>query len=157
MQQKSNGYSLASVRVGEMKTILIAIMCLIGLSFTCSYAGNMENGLTAYDNGDYKTAHKFFLLEAEKGDARAQYYLGVMYHIGQGVLQDYKEAVKWWLLASDQGNAKAKCNLAEMYAAGVEIKQDLSTAKRLAKEGFDAGEKYCELVWDKYNLAHCCQ
>ncbi len=32
---------------GDMKKILIAIMCLIGLSCTCSYAGNMENGVAA--------------------------------------------------------------------------------------------------------------
>ncbi len=116
----------------------------------------MEDGVAAYDRGDYRTAHKFFLAEAEKGNAGAQYYLGVMYHVGQGVLQDYKEAAEWWMHASDLGNAKAMCDLAEMYAAGVEIKQDLPTAKRLAKQGFDAGEKYCEVVWDKYNLAKCC-
>ena len=135
-----------------MKKILIAITCLIGLTFTCSYAGNMEDGETAYNKGDYKTAYKFFLVEAERGNVRAQYYLGVMYHDGQGVLQDYKTAAKWWMKASDQGNARAMCNLAEMYAAGVEIPQDLPMAKKLAKEGFKAGEKYCEEVWDEYHL-----
>src|SRR5208283_996665 len=98
-----------------------------GLSFTCSYAGNIEDGVAAFDKGDYKTAYHFFLVEAEKGNARAQHYLGTMYHNGAGVLQDYNEAVKWWRLPADQGDATAKCNLAEMYAAGVGIKQDLAT------------------------------
>ena len=136
---------------GVMKKIS-AIMCLIGLSFTCSYAGNMENGKAAYDEGNYTTAYPFFLVEAEKGNVRAQHYLGTMYHNGQGVLQDYNEAAKWWKLAADQGDATAKCNLAEMYAAGVGIKKDLAAAKKYAKEGFDAGDKYCQELWDEYNL-----
>lgn len=136
------------------KSILIVIVCLVGLSISYSYAGNMEDGISAYGKGNYTTAYKFSLVEAENGNARAQHYLGTMYHEGQGVLQDYKEASKWWMLAADQGDAKAKCNLAEMYAAGVGIKKDLTKAKRLAKEGFDAGDKYCQELWDKYNLAN---
>ncbi|MDP6034817.1 MAG: Gfo/Idh/MocA family oxidoreductase, partial [Verrucomicrobiota bacterium] len=33
---------------------------------------------------------------AEKGDAKAQNNLGVMYDFGRGVKQDFKEAVKWY-------------------------------------------------------------
>ena len=37
------------------------------------------------------------LVDAEQGDAKAQYNLGLMYNNGKGVAQDqdYKEAVKW--------------------------------------------------------------
>lgn len=73
---------------------------------------------------------------------------------GHGVLQDYKEAVKWFRLAAEQGNAMAKCNLAELYAAGKGVSKNYSEAKRLAKEGFEAGEEYCNKVWTKYNLAN---
>jgi TPR repeat protein len=114
----------------------------------------MEDGIAAYDKGNYTTAYKFFSVEAEKGNARAQHYLGVMFHNGQGVLQDYNEAAKWWRLAADQGDTTAKCNLAEMYAVGVGIKKDLAAAKKFAKEGFDAGDKYCQELWDEYNLAN---
>jgi len=41
--------------------------------------------------------------QANNGDARAQYNLGIMYKKGQGVEKDYKEAVKWFELAADQG------------------------------------------------------
>ena len=34
---------------------------------------------------------------AKKGDAQAQYDLGVMYQFGKGVAQDFTEAVKWFL------------------------------------------------------------
>ena len=46
-----------------------------------------------YDNGqgvlqDYKTAAKWYILSAEQGNAEAQYNLGVMYALGQGVIED---------------------------------------------------------------------
>ncbi len=76
-----------------------------------------------------------------------------MYAEGRGVSQNYKEAVKWYKLASEHGFAAAKCDLSDMYAKGSGIKKDLVTAKRLAKEGFEAGVQYCEEVWKEYNLA----
>jgi TPR repeat protein len=39
---------------------------------------------------------------AERGDATAQYNLGVMYDIGRGVVQDYVEAHKWYNLAASR-------------------------------------------------------
>lgn len=41
--------------------------------------------------------------DAEKGIAKAQYTLGVMYTRGLGVPQDQKEAIKWYRLAAKQG------------------------------------------------------
>jgi TPR repeat protein len=38
---------------------------------------------------------------AEKGDARAQYLIGVKYDFGNGVLEDDKEAVKWYRKAAE--------------------------------------------------------
>lgn len=104
---------------------------------------------------DYKEAIKWWRLAAEQGHAAAQYILGSIYANGDGVLPDYKEAVKWWRLAAEQGVVLAKCHLAEMYAAGLGIRTDLTTAKRLAGEGFDAGEQYCEKVlWYLYDSAN---
>ena len=65
-----------------MKKILIAIMCLLGLSISYSYAGNLEDADSAYKKGDYKTAFNLFLIEATRGNARAQNNLGNMYVSG---------------------------------------------------------------------------
>ena len=48
---------------------------------------------------------------AEKGDADAQFNLGLMYHKGQGVPQDDAESVKWYRKAAEQGNVYAQRNL----------------------------------------------
>jgi len=54
---------------------------------------------------------KLFRQAADKGNAQAQYNLGIMYKNGQGVKRDDKEAVKWFQRAADQGHAKAQSNL----------------------------------------------
>jgi TPR repeat protein len=45
---------------------------------------------------------------AQSGDANAQYWLGVMYHNGQGVPQDYAQAISWFRKAAAQGDADAQ-------------------------------------------------
>jgi len=61
--------------------------------------------------------------KAEKGDAIAQFNLGVSYANGQGVPQDRAEAVKWYRKAADQGDANAQCNLGGCYATGQGVTQ----------------------------------
>ena len=46
--------------------------------------------------------------QAEKGDAKAQFVLGLKYDTGKGVPQDYAEAAKWYRKAKDQGVASAQ-------------------------------------------------
>ena len=45
---------------------------------------------------------------AEKGDAKAQYNLGLMYAFGEGVLEDHVTAYAWLNLAPANGNPTAK-------------------------------------------------
>ena len=63
-------------------------------------------------------------LQAEQGDAFAQYSLGVRYAFGQGVPQDDAEAVKWYRLSADQGNATAQNNLGVSYSNGQGVLKD---------------------------------
>lgn len=61
---------------------------------------------------------------ADQGNANAQYFLGVMYDGGWGVLQDYAAAASWYQKAADQGNANAQHNLAVMYSIGRGVPQN---------------------------------
>ena len=45
-------------------------------------------------------------LEAEKGNASAQFNLGVMYFNGRGVPQDYVQAHKWLNLVASRSNTE---------------------------------------------------
>ena len=68
---------------------------------TLSFGANFYDGLNAAEKGDYKTAFTIFEDLAKKGDAKAQYNLGIMYENGQGVKQDYKKAKEWFGKACD--------------------------------------------------------
>jgi TPR repeat protein len=91
---------------------------LIGMTLTFSggvvRAGPLEDGNAAYQRGDYATTLRLFQPLAEQGNAFAQYNLGLMYALGQGVQRNDSEAVKWYRLAAGQGFAEAQTYLGFM-------------------------------------------
>lgn len=66
---------------------------------------------------------KVQLTMAEKGDSRAQYFLGEMHEQGLGTKQDVEEAFKWYAKAAEQGDPWAKRKLANRKEIMDEIKQ----------------------------------
>ena len=62
--------------------------------------------------------------KAEKGDAEAQYSLGVRYDNGDGVAKDEIEAVKWYRKAAEQNYASAQYNLGLCYYNGQGVAKD---------------------------------
>jgi hypothetical protein len=85
---------------------------------------DFQTGSAAYKSGVYATALRIWTPLAEQGYAGAQYNLGQMYRLGQGVPQDYKTAVKWYKLAAERGNSGAQTNLGWMYSNGQGVIQD---------------------------------
>jgi uncharacterized protein len=77
---------------------------------------------------DYPEAEKLFRLAADKGHARAQIALCVIYQDGERVPQDYSEARKWYRLAADHGDAVAQFALGTMEANGQGAPKDLVSA-----------------------------
>jgi hypothetical protein len=67
-----------------------------------------EEGYRAANKGAYALAFKEFKDAAEKGDARAQYSLAVMYNDGIGVKKNPAEAMVWFRKAAAQGHPMAK-------------------------------------------------
>lgn len=65
---------------------------------------------------------------ALKGEAEAQFRVGLMYHGGKGVAQDYAQAAEWYRKGAEQGHAKAQNNLAVLYAQGQGVPQDYVAA-----------------------------
>jgi TPR repeat protein len=62
--------------------------------------------------------HAEWKQQAEAGDAKGQYLLGVMYAIGDGVPKDAAKAAEWQQKAAAQGNADAQYILGFMYGEG---------------------------------------
>ena len=61
---------------------------------------------------------------ASKGEAAAQFSLGLAYATGQNVAQDYDEAVVWYRKAAEQGNVRAETILGLSYQNGQGLPQD---------------------------------
>ena len=78
--------------------------------------------------------------QAERGDAVAQYNLGVMYAEGRGVPLDDTEAVRWYRLAAEQGDIVAQANLGLMYAEGRGVPLDDAEAVRWYRLAAEQGD-----------------
>ena len=65
---------------------------------------------------------------AEKGDAEAQYEIGMMYRKGEGVEADLKEAFKWTRKAAEQDQPLAQYELGWMYDYGEGVEKDIVMA-----------------------------
>jgi len=104
-----------------------------------------------------RSAHKCFLLfvlicgaaiaaeativeRAQKGEASAQFDLGVMYANGIDVPKDNSEAMKWYRKAAEQGFALAQACLGLMYGNGDGVAKDSTEAvkwyRKAAEQGF---------------------
>ncbi len=122
---------------------LIAALCGgFTLGLTAPAWAGFDEGVAAYNRGDFATAIREWRPLAEQGNAKAQYNLGFMYRNGQGVPQDDAEAVKWYRKAAEQGNAKAQNDLGFMYSKGKGVPQDYVQAHmwyNLAASSFPLG------------------
>ena len=74
-------------------------------------AGSADAGVAAYGRGDYPAALSVFRPRAENGDATAQFYLGYMYMLGDGLTQDYRLAKSWCQKAADQNSLTGQDNV----------------------------------------------
>jgi uncharacterized protein len=69
--------------------------------------------------------------KAEKGDAEAQLYLGLVYFNGKIAPQSIPKSVEWLQKSADQGNVQAAKSLAESYDTGYKgaVKDDTIAVK----------------------------
>lgn len=125
--------------------ILVSLALLLSLFISqVSFAFEVDEGVKAYDAGDYNKAYRLFLIEAPKGNAKAQRYLGVMYRDGEGISQDYKEAMKWFKLSAEQGNSDAQIDLGFMYHKGQGVAQNYKEAVKWNKLAADQGNRIAQ-------------
>ena len=116
-------------------------LCLMAVALATAPAfSDWDEGVSAYNFGDYATALHEWKPLAEQGDSRAQFFLGLMYYNGKGVPQDYKEAVKWFSLSAEQGDSEAQFNLGIMYDEGQGVPQDYKEAVKWWKLSAEQGD-----------------
>lgn len=99
----------------------------------------LQEGIDAYEKGDYPAALKEFKPLADSGNASAQSAIGFMYAKGQGAPQDHKAAMAWYLKAANQGAADAQAFLGAMYNEGQGVPQDYKKAAMWYRKAAEQG------------------
>src|SRR5665213_1606188 len=100
-----------------------------------------QKGESYYDGRntpqDCVEAAKWFRMAAEKGHAKAQYWLGWLYHDGRGgITQDWTEAAKWYREAASQGNADAQYALGIYFGDIVNDTEKVEWLRKAAEQGY---------------------
>jgi TPR repeat protein len=100
---------------------------------------DIEAGRAAYKQGDYAAALREWRPLAEQDHLEAQYHLGVMYLMGQGVSQSTAEADKWLRKAAWEGHALAQDCLGVGRGMGHKA---LGRLRKVAKQGDPVAQYY---------------
>src|SRR4051794_34637440 len=99
----------------KQRAIVIGAVATVELLGACAaFAGPWEDGMAAYNRGDYVPAVRVFRALAEQGNAKAQNALGTMFRNGKGVPKNSLRAHMWFSFAAARGDAKAKTELREV-------------------------------------------
>jgi TPR repeat protein len=127
----------------KQRTIVIgAVVAAQLLGARAAFAGPWEDGMAAYNRGDYVPAIRVFRNLAEQGNAKAQNVLGVMFRKGEGVPKNPVRAHMWFSFAAKRGDAKAKAELREVSRAMTA--QEISQAEVMAQACEASGYRQCE-------------
>ncbi len=86
--------------------------------------------------------------DAEGGDPRSQFELGLRYADGTGVKKSPKEAAKWMLRAAQAGLPPAQYRMGVLYERGLGVPRDLGQAQIWYERAANAGNRKA-----MYNLA----
>jgi TPR repeat protein len=124
------------VRVGAL---IVAAQIVSSLA---AIAGPWEDGMAAYNRGDYVPASRVFRSLAEQGNAKAQTVLGLMYRRGEGVSRNSVRAFLWFSRAAARGDAMAKTELRGLSQAMTP--EELSQARGMAQACEASNYRTCE-------------
>ena len=107
---------------------------------TTSAQDAFHRGGEALGRKDYPTALAWFRKAADQGFAKAQYNLGLMYELGDGVARDYAQAMIWYRKAADQGLATAQYEIGHLYNGGHGVARDYAQAMIWYRKAADQGD-----------------
>jgi uncharacterized protein len=134
-------YDHAMTRSCPVSLKLFACMALLVVISTrlAIAASSFEQGLAAYELGDFSAAHKAWQPLAKTGDAAAQHNLAVMYDHGQGVGEDDATALHWYRRAAENGHAASQYTLGLLFSKDHGVERDMRQALVWYKEAANQG------------------
>jgi TPR repeat protein len=140
-ERVNNGSNFQAGRRMKQRTIVIgAVVIAQLLGALAAFAGPWEDGMAAYNRGDYVPAIRVFRTLAEQGNVKAQNALGA--RKGEGVPKNSVRAHMWFSFAAARGDAKAKAELREMSATMT--REQIWQAEEMAKACEASNYRACE-------------
>jgi TPR repeat protein len=127
--------------IGGLAAALI-LSCVSGALISSAQAGPWEDGMAAYNRGDYVPAIRLFRPLAEQGNAKAQSVIGIMYRKGEGVAKSSARAFMWFSLAAKRGDPRAKAELRQLSEAMTAA--ELSQARDMMQACEASNYRSCE-------------
>jgi hypothetical protein len=124
------------------KRIFASAIVAAQLTGSAAAAGPWEDGMAAYNRGDYLPAVRLFRPLAEQGNAKAQKVLGVMFRKGEGVPKSAVRARMWFGLAAKRGDTGAKAGLRDLSLTMTT--QEISQADAMAEVCEASNYRNCE-------------
>ena len=112
-----------------MKLARLASIVLL-VAAECAFAGPYEDGIAAYDRGDYARSLALWLPLAEHGHRTAAFNVAVLYEKGLGAPQDYREAARWYEKAADEGDLEAAYDVGVFYETGNGVAKNAEQARK---------------------------
>ena len=103
------------------------VLAMIAVFASPALAG-YDEGVTAYESGDYSTAYDEFRALSARGHAGAEFMLGAMYFNGKGKLRDNLLAAAWFQKSARKGNVLAQFAYGSLYIVGWGVPRDLVEA-----------------------------
>jgi TPR repeat protein len=120
---------------------LFFFVFILGLLCSVSVYADYNKGHKAYQASDYKAAMNELLPLANKGHAKSQYVLALIYFDNSTTLRDSAKGVEWLKQAAENGLVEAQSFLGESYLHGVYTDKSSSKALKwlnLAAKGGDS-------------------
>lgn len=111
-------YVFMHMRLSPLFLSRLIITLFLGLMSLISLADDVEEGVTAYQQHDYQAALNAWSRAAQQGDPDAEYNLGQLYRLGQGVKLSFPTAQSYYLKAAKKNHSLAQLNLGTMYYSG---------------------------------------
>ena len=118
-------------------------LALLGATGQANAQGGTDpfySGYKAYLKKDYSKALIYWEPLAENGNPNAQYFLGIMFLNGQGVIKNLVEAGRWFNASAQQGDVGAQYFIGEMNLKGMGMAQNYRRAgawfKKAAEQGY---------------------
>jgi len=107
--------------------------------FANSGADYFNEGVKAYNSGNYTKAAELFKKSCDMGNVSGCYNLGIFYDNGQGVRQSYVKAAELFKKSCDMGVAAGCYNLGILYDNGQGVRQSYVKAKEFFGKACDMG------------------